>query len=240
MRALIFLILLISVPVAADESAQFLDFLCQRGFARTTMPKDEALRFCACVRDDVTQRLSTEQRRTIAGIQDDLVRKNVSSVELLASSGVRDLVVAGQARCEASFYPPSAAINISGGSLQLTLRCENETKKPEAFVYVRGMALLTKAEQQAVNKRMMKSEFKSEYAKVTTAIDGGSPKKENWEIDLTGEIVSPPNSAQLIDRLRPAEKMSVTIERGEKRYAGTLQIRGKIPARWAPCGGVGK
>ncbi|MES2947748.1 MAG: hypothetical protein V4858_04320 [Pseudomonadota bacterium] len=151
---------------------------------------------------------------------------------------MRDLVVAGQARCEAAFYPPSAPINIVSGPLQLTLRCEEESRQPQAFVYRSGMALLSKAEQRNLDQRMLKGNFDPEYAKVTTVIDGRAPKTENWEIDLTGEIVSPQNSAQFIDQLRAAATMSLSIERGVKREAGTFQVRGKIPSRWAPCGGV--
>jgi hypothetical protein len=239
MRALV-LLLLVATPAVAENAAAFLDTICRQGFTTTTMPRDEAARFCACVREHVAPRLSSEQQRVLAIAQDDTTRGRTSSAERLASSGVRDLVVAGQARCEAAFYPPSAPISIATGTLQLTLRCDNETKKPEAFVYVRGAALLSKAELRTLDQRMMKDNFEPEYAKVTTAIDGGYKTTESWEIDLTGEIVSPPNSVQVIDRLRHARTLSLKIERGSRQITETLDVVGKIPARWVPCGGVGR
>lgn len=211
-----------------------------QGFSKTTMPQAEASRFCSCVRDEVVPELNQEQRRTLAAAQADVARGRVPSAERIAASGVRDLVVAGQARCQAAFYPPSAPINIKADELQLTLRCEDETKTPEAFIYRRGMSLLNKAELRALDARMMKDNFQPEYAKVTTVIDGGPAKTERWEIDLTGEIVAPPNSAQLIERLRTASTFSAFIERGPNRYAGVFRVAGKIPARWLPCGGVSR
>jgi hypothetical protein len=233
-------LLLFANSAVADESARFLDSSCLQGFAKTSMPKGEAARFCTCVTEDVAPRLSGEQRRTLAALQAEAARGRNPPVERLATSGVRDLVVAGQARCEAAFYPPSSPINIAAGSLQLTLRCEDETKKPEAFVYGRGMALLSKAEMRAIDQRMMKGRHEPAYATVVTAIDGGRSKVEKWEIDLTGEIISPPNASALIEQLRNASSVSVAIERGAKRHAAAFTLSGNIPARWAPCGGVGK
>lgn len=132
----------------------------------------------------------------------------------------------------------TAPINIKAGELQLTLRCEDETKTPEAFIYRHGMGLLSKAELNALDARMMKNNFEPEFAEVTSSIDGSPANSEKWEIDLTGEIVFPPNSAQLISRLRTASTLAVMIKRGTKRFRGTFQLAGQIPARWLPCGGV--
>lgn len=239
LRILIALMFL-STSVSADDASTFLDQVCKQGFTKTTMPRAEADRFCACLVEDVAPRLSASQRRTLTDTKALLAQGRSSASERLASSGVRELVVAGEARCEAAFYPPSAPINISGGPLQLTLRCEDESKKPEAFVYGRGMALLSKAEQRTVDARMMKGNFEPEYAQVIFRIDGESQRTEKWEIDLTGEIVAPPNPALLIDRLRTASSMNVVIERGPRKYSGSFSISGKIPARWAPCGGVSR
>ena len=240
MRAFVLLSLLVFQQALADEASQFLDFVCMQGFSKTTMPQAEAARFCSCVREEVVPGLNQEQRRTLAAAQANLARGRVPSADRIASSGVRDLVIAGQARCEAAFYPPSAPINIKAGELQLTLRCEDETNTPEAFIR-RGMSLLSKAELSALDDRMMKGDFEPEYAKVTTIIDGGSAKAERWEIvDMSGEIVAPPNSAQLIEHLRSASTFSASIERGSNRYAGIFQLAGKIPARWLPCGGVSR
>ena len=240
MRLFALLLLVASPSAFADDAALFLTRLCAQGFTKTTMPAAEAARFCACVRDEVVPQLSREQRLVLSAAQSDLSLGRTPSAERLASSGVRDLVVAGQASCQAAFYPPSAPINIKSGELQLTLRCEDETKTPEAFIYRRGMALLSKAELSALDARMMKDNFEPEFAKVTASIDSAPAKSERWEIDLTGEIVAPPNSAQLIDRLRTASTLAVTIERGAKRFTGNFQLTGKIPARWLPCGGVSR
>jgi hypothetical protein len=239
MHALL-LLLLVATPAVSGNISTFLDSICRQGFNTTTMPRGEAARFCSCVIEDVAPRLSSEQRQVLTTAQDELSKGRTPSADRFASSGVRDLVVAGQARCEAAFYPPSAPIKVVASPLELTLRCEDETKKPEAFVYIRGTALLSKSELRALTQRMMQNNFESEYAKVTTAIDGGSKINENWEIDIAGEIVSPPNSAQFIERLRRARTLSIKIERGSKQLAGTFQVTGKIPARWAPCVGVTK
>ena len=233
-------LMFLATSVSADDASTFLDHVCKQGFRKTTMPGPEAARFCACVLEEVVPKLSASQRQTLTDAKVSIAQGRSPSPERLASSGVRELVVTGEARCEAAFYPPSAPINIGSGSLQLTLRCEDESKNPEAFVYGRGMALLSKAEQRAFDERMMKDNFQPEYAKVILRIDGESPRTEKWEIDLTGEIAAPPNSAMLIDRLRTASSMSVAIERGPKKYFGSFSISGKIPARWAPCGGVSR
>jgi hypothetical protein len=170
----------------------------------------------------------------------DLDRGKAPSVDRLSASGIRELVVAGQARCEAAFYPPSAPIYFSSGSLQLTLRCDGEAKVPEAFVYGKGMSLLTKEEQTFTNNKLLKGIFETEYAKVIQKVDGALYKTENWEIDLTGEMVLSPNSALLIDRLRTASTFEVSIQRGSKKYSSAFAISGRIPPRWAPCGGVGR
>ncbi len=102
------------------------------------------------------------------------------------------------------------------------------------------MGLLSKNDLSALDARMSKDNFEPEYAKVTTVIDGRASMSEQWEIDVSGEIVAPPKPAQLIERLRTASTIAVTIERGAKRYSGVFQVAGKIPARWLPCGGVGR
>jgi hypothetical protein len=224
----------------ADPATKFLDALCLRGFQTTTMPKSEAERFCTCMRADIAPRLTHEQRGALVGAQVDVDGGRSPSAQRLASTGVRDLVVAAQARCEASFYPPSEPINISAGALQLTLRCEQETRAPEAFVYVKGGALLSKAEMLAADQRMMKGDVDPQYAQVLQKLDGTQSKAERWEIDLTGEIVSPPSAAELIARLRVASSYEVIIQRGQKRFAASIPVSGRIPPRWAPCGGVGR
>lgn len=237
MRTIALIFFFVASTSRADDASTFLDYLCVHGFTKT-MPKVEANRFCACVTEDVSKGLSDSQRRVLIAVKADLDKGRAPSAERMASSGVRELVMAGQARCEAAFYPPSNPIFIAAGPLQLTLRCDSDTRAPEAFVYGRNMELLSKAEQRAADQRMMKGIFEPDYAKVVQAIDGVAYKSENWEIDLTGEIVSPPNEAELIDRLRTASTLSLSIERGGKKFKGTFQLSGHIPPRWAPCGGV--
>src|SRR6266567_2032450 len=165
MRAAVLVLLLLCVGSAkADEASQFLDKLCVQGFGKTSMPKADAVRFCACVIEDVIPRLSGEQRRVVAAAKADHDSGRAPSPERLVVSGVRDLVVAGQARCEAAYYPPTKPINVTTGALELTLRCNLDTRAPETFVYSRGMALLSKAELRALDQRMMNGTFDPEYA----------------------------------------------------------------------------
>ena len=239
MRALLLLALL-STSAVADEYSELLDQICRQGFKKTSMPAAEANRFCSCVIEDVQPRLNAIQRTVLRDTKSAIANKTSPPTERMASSGLRDLVVSGQARCEAAFYPPSAPINIVSGQLHLTLRCEDESKKPEAFIYRRGMELLSKADMKALDARLMKDDATPEYAIVDIRIDSDTIRKEKWEIDMTGEIVSSPNSATLIDRLRTANSMDVSIKRGSKKYSAAFVITGKIPARWAPCGGVSR
>lgn len=234
------LLMLFSSFALADSPASFLHGVCKQGLMKEKMAAAEAARFCACVTEDVVPRLSQIQRRTLDEAKFALDRGQAFVPERFASSGVRDLVVAGQARCEAAFYPPSAPISIVAGGLHLTLRCEDESKKPEVLIYGKGMALLSKAELNTLSARLMKDNARLEYAKVTLKIDGSVPRIERWEIDLTGEIVAPPNSVAFIDQLRTATTLSVIIERGAKKFRADFPVSARIPARWAPCSGVGR
>ncbi len=238
MRVLLILALL-STSSYADNASSFLGDICRQGLMKERMGAAEAARFCSCVVEDVVPRLNQRQKRTIDEAKVALDRGQAISPESFALSGVRDLVVAGQARCQAAFYPPAAPITITGGPLQLTLRCEDESRKPKAVIYGRGMALLSKADQKAISARMMKGEAQPQYAIVTLQIDSDVPKIEKWEIDLTGEIVAPQNSASLVNRLRKASSLNVSIERGARKFSANFPLSG-IPARWAPCGGVGR
>jgi hypothetical protein len=235
MRSAPFLLTLALASTCAAASEAFLDRVCRLGFSKTTMPKSEAARFCACVVEDVSPRLSASQRTVLQKADLDLTAGSAPSEQALSVSGVKDLVVAGQARCEASFYPPSAPLLIISAPMEVTLRCDDEKHGVEAFVYLRNINLLTKAELAAVDKRMMKDDFKPDFAKVTMSFDGKAPTVQRWEIDLTGQIVSPPDPAKLLERLRNAKAIDVTVERGSTRIARNIPLTGKIPVRWVPC-----
>lgn len=240
MRFTLFVVLCLSSSwVHADTATDFLDFLCLGQLEKQTdMPKTEIQSFCGCMRSDISPRLSSTQRSILASAQTDLTEGRRPNTEHFSSSGVRDLVVAAQARCEAAFYRPSAPITVATGNLHLTLRCEADTRAPEALIYIKDGALLSQTELRAAVKRMTNGNFDSEFAQVSQKIDGSSRKPELWEIDLTGHIVSPPRAAELITLLRTANTYEVVIQRGQQRHAGTFQLAGKIPARWVPCGGV--
>lgn len=223
----------------ADTATDFLDVLCLGALAKQTgMPKADTQRFCGCMRSDISPRLSSTQRSVLASAQADLTEGRRPNAERLSSSGVRDLVTAAQARCETAFYPPSAPISAAAGNLYLTLRCASDTRVPEALIYIKNDALLSQTEIHAGIKRMADGNFDSEFARVSQKIDGSARKAELWEIDLTGHSVSPPRAAELIALLRTANTYEVVIHRGQRRYAGTFLLAGKIPARWVPCGGV--
>lgn len=239
-NAFLLLVLLAASTARADPAIEFLDALCLRGFESTTMPKAESLRFCGCMRGEIAPQLSSAQRSALTSLKADLDRGRAPNQQQLASTGVRDLVIAAQASCQAAFYPPSAPINVASGDLQLTLRCDSETRAPEAFVYIKNDPLLSQAELDLKDKRMMSGTFRSEYADVAQKVDGTSRKVERWVIDITGEIVAPPNPADLIEALRTATTYEVVVQRGKRRQVATFQLAGKIPVRWLPCGGVGR
>ena len=239
MRFALFVALCLSSPwMHADTATDFLDFLCSQSLKKADMPKAETQRFCGCMRSDISARLSSTQRSVLASAQADLTEGRRPNAERISSSGVRDLVIAAQARCEAAFYPPSAPISVAAGTLYLTLRCASDTRVPEVLIYIKNDALLTQTEIRAGIKRMADGKFDSEFAQVSQKIDGLARKAELWEIDLTGHIVTPPRVADLIALLRTAKSYGVVIHRGQRRYAGTFLLAGKIPPRWAPCGGV--
>lgn len=224
----------------ADVAEDFLVSMCARGFEFTKMPADEAQRFCTCVRADVSPRLTDRQRNVLTTAKSDLAQGRAVKQEAFASSGVRDLVIAAQARCEAAFYPPSAPITVNAGNLALTMRCDDSGTAPEALVSLRRGGLLSKAELAAMDKKMMDGKEATELAQVVQRIDGVARKPERWEIDLTGQIVSAPSPGALVAALRGARTYEVSIERGRERHAATFDLAGKIAPRWAPCGGIGK
>jgi hypothetical protein len=240
MRFTLFIALCLSSAwVQADTATDFLDFLCVGGFEKQTkMPKAEIQRFCGCMRSDISPSLSSAQRSVLASAQADLTQGRRPNTERFAASGVRDLLIAAQARCEAAFYPPSGPITVVSGNLYLTLRCESDTGAPEALIYIKNDALFSQMEIRAAIKRMTEGIFDSEFAQVSQKIDGLSRKTERWEIDITGHTVSPPRSADLIALLRTANNYEVVIQRGQQRHAGVFPLAGKIPPRWVPCGGV--
>ncbi len=199
------------------------------------MPASEAARFCTCVVEDVSPRLTVSQRKALQKAESDLNAGKTPSEQALSTSGVRDLVIAGQARCEASFYPPSAPLLIISAPMEMTLRCDDENRRVEAFVYLRNIRLLSKSELTAMDKRMMKDDFQPDYAKVTISFDGKARVIQKWEIDLTGQIVSPPDPTTFLGQLRVASTLNITVERGSTRIARDITVAGKIPTRWVPC-----
>lgn len=229
-----------SIDGRAAAGDELLQTLCLRGFEPTKMPLDEAQRFCTCVRADVSPRLTGRQREVLTKVGADLAQGRAARPEVLANSGLRDLVIAGQARCEAAYYPPSAPIRVRSGQLELTLRCDDTGNAPEAFMYLRTRGLLSKAELAAMDKKMMAGEDVLEVAQVTQRIDGVARRVERGEIDLTGQIVASPDPAALIAALRAARTFDVAIERGRERHVASFDLAGKIAPRWAPCGGIGK
>jgi len=238
MRNLILLLFFWAPFTLADSEIAFLGHICMRGFEKTSMHREEAVRFCKCVEDDVRPQLNARQRATIRDARSRLERGQRIADDYFVSSGVRDLVVAGQARCEAAFYPPSQPIMVKGGQLELTMRCDTNTHGPELLIYIRDGGLLTSKEHDRFTKRMMPGNFDPDYAMVTVRVDARPPKTESWEIDVTGQLVSPPQPHALIAQLRRASSAEVTISRGEFRYQGRFALADRIPPRWTPCGGV--
>lgn len=137
---------------------------------------------------------------------------------------------------EAAFYPPSQPIAFKSGTLQMILRCNDKTQGPELFIYILDGQLLTEKEHDKVRDRMMKGSFDSEFAKVKVQLDSNPTRIESWEIDLTGQIVSPLQPHILLSEIRNASFLEVNISRGEFHYSGRFPLKNKIPPRWVPCG----
>ena len=235
MRVLATILLFVSLSASAASSEAFLDRICRLGFNKTEMPMAEAARFCACVVEDVGPRLSQSQHTTLQSAVADVKAGKAPSEQALSTSGVRDLVIAGQARCEASFYPPSAPLLIAMPPMEMTLRCDDENRNVEAFIYLRDIRLLSRADLSALDKRMMKDDFRPEYAKVTMSFDGRAQRVQKWEIDPTGQIVSPPDPTKFLEQVRAARTLFIAVERGTTRIARDIAVTGKIPTRWVPC-----
>lgn len=234
------LLLYLAAAPKYDPAVQFIETLCVYGLSRKSMPADESRRFCRCVSADISPGLSPSQRSILATAKADLDRGRAPNQQQFNKSGVRDLVIAAQARCEAAFYPPAASITMTSGALHLTLRCDDQTGGPAIILYIRGGALLSEAEINASIDRMMNGKFDSQYAVVGQVLDGKARWSERWEIDVTGQIVSSPKPADLLKLLRRGSSYSVVIQRGVQRHAGTFLLSGRIPPRWVPCGGVSR
>lgn len=223
---------------ATSTEIDFIGQVCAQGFAGTSMPRSEVTRFCKCVQDDINPQLTDQQRISIREAQAIMARGQPISEGFFVASGVRDLVIAGQARCEAAFYPPSQPISFRSGSLMMTLRCNDETQGPEVFIYIQDGRLLTKREHDNVAERMIKGDFGGEFANVKLQFDAAPSRDERWQIDLTGQMVSPSNPHIVITELRGASFLKVDISRGKFHYSGRFSIDNSIPPRWVPCGGV--
>lgn len=137
-----------------------------------------------------------------------------------------------------AFYPPSQPITFKSGKLEMILRCNDETQGPEVFIYIRDGQLLTEKEHDKDMDRMMKGSFDSEFAKVKLQLDDNPTRVESWEIDLTGQIVSPLKPHILFTEMRNASFLEVNISRGGFHYSGRFPLKNKIPPRWVPCRGI--
>ncbi|KRB79062.1 hypothetical protein [Noviherbaspirillum sp. Root189] len=239
MRVFLLLVALsASFPAWADQAEDFLISLCMKGFQMTSMPTGDAQNFCSCVRKDISPRLSSVQRTTLRAAQEDLLKNRKPDAAGLSESGVRDLVVAAQARCEQALYPPSTPVHAQAGKLEMTLRCNSDTSVPEALIYIRNGQLLSEKEKTEQGKKLMDDpNFMGYFATVSTVIDG-IRKTEKWGIDMIGQIVFPEKPHELISALRSAKTFEVDIKRGTNTYAGTFQMTGKISPLWNPCGAM--
>lgn len=223
-------------PVFAQDSSLFIEQVCMQGFNTTSMPKKEANKFCACVKEDIKPQITSNQNKVISEIQDDIKRGRNPNVERFSSSGIKDLVIASQARCESSFYPPQNPIHLSSGNFRMTLRCDYETKKEEVILYNDKMKLVSKKENEIFLKRIGEDDFVPPYANVSLSIDSDKTILENWEIDITGKIVSPPEPRGFIKNIRMGKKVTLLVKKGGNEYTALFDLEGKIPLRWNACG----
>ena len=136
-----------------------------------------------------------------------------------------------------AFYPPSQPITFKNGKLEMILRCNDETQGPEIFIYIRDGQLLTDIEHDKIRDRIMKGSFDSEFAKVKLQLDANPTRVESWEIDMTGQIISPLKPHIFLTEMRNASFLEVNISRGEFHYSGHFLLKNKIPPHWVPCGG---
>jgi len=134
-------------------------------------------------------------------------------------------------------YPPSQPITFKSGNLEMILRCNDETQGPEIFIYIRDGQLLTDIEHDKIRDRIMKGSFDSEFAKVKLQLNANPTRVESWEIDLTGQIISPLKPHIFLTEMRNASFLEVNISRGEFHYSGHFLLKNKIPPHWVPCGG---
>lgn len=223
------------------NEADLLEQICLQGFDETTMPRDEAIRFCRCVRDDVSPRLNSKHREMLKETY-RLLSSGQNITEDYATeifkSGLRDLLVAGWARCEAAFYPPSSPISVKSGNLVLVLRCDTDTGGPEIFFNIGSGELFSKKELKMYRDRVMKGDFMPEIVQIRISIDDGPFRTENWEVDLTGKFVLTRQPHELLPKLRNASTLEVSIKHGDNYYSGKFFLEGVIPPRWVPCGGI--
>ncbi len=223
---------------SATTASNFLNTLCERGFDKTTMPSAEVARFCNCMMRDIQPRLTPAQQSYLSDVDSRLKRGISVSKEALAVSGVRDLVVEAQARCEAAFYPPSEPLSITGGELRLYLNCDDEEQDVRILISIAG-SLIAKDELKLLTKRLLvRADDSWPTATVQQSFDGKTSGSESWSIGLSGDSVHPETPRRLLETLRSTKPYKVIVRRGQQQFSGSFDLATHLPPRWQPCGGI--
>ena len=217
--------------------------LCEVSFAKETMPKDEVALFCSCVAADVGPRLSTGQNSLVGKVADSLrpgspgVPKSL--LEQVASSGVRDLIVAAQARCSDALYSSRDYIELrSDDGAELALYCDLDRVIPVASFGKDGLRFATEDEiESSLEAIIMGTGPDSAYTVVefSWSADGGPKTVEYWDVNLAGDGADAEVAGKLLQEVRFADRLNISVRRGNTKYSGQFNVSKKIPPLWRPC-----
>lgn len=211
--------------------------VCELAFQaeQTDMPTSEIQLFCDCVSEDATPRLNSYQLSlfTRASNPQALSQEDLEALAArIESAGIRDVIVAAEARCSDALYTTPQALTLTArdGS-ELVLFCDYDLAVPTLSFRKPGLVL---AEEEEILDGM--SDFDSfPIAEVTWQVDREDPVIEDWYCNLEGDGVDAESAGRLIRHLRDGSMLKIRIRRADIEHTAVFDIAGKIPRLWRAC-----
>lgn len=211
--------------------------VCRMSFEaeKTSMPASEVEKFCACVSEDVTPRLDSYQLGLVhqATQPQKLSRRDAEDLATtLHSAGVRDVIVAAQARCSDALYSVPRALTLkSADGSELALFCHYDLAVPTASFSRPGLVLAT--EDEILDGLDNSSAFP--VVQVTWQIDDNDAVTEYWDCNLEGNGVDAGSAGHLIRALREGNRLQIRVSRDAHIHTAVFDLSGKVPRLWDAC-----
>ena len=212
-------------------------------FQEETMPKSEVALFCECVATDVGPRLSSDQamlaRRFASEILPDSPGVSRNLLDEFASSGIRDMIVAAQARCGDVLYDTRNYIELkSDDGATLAFYCDADRIVPVATFSKENLQFASENEiVDSLEAIMMATDDDGGYLMVAISwsADGGETTTENWNVNIAGNGADADVAGKLLRDTRFAKRLTFEAKRGNVIYSGHFNVAKKIPSLWRPC-----